>query len=152
MQTTNPVYTYDSKGRIIGVVYTNGNVFERLFASDGSSTATLTNSSGTVSSGVSSTTYTYNAQGQLTADDTYYSNGNVFSHTYNSDGSSTATLKDSSGNLLDDYSYNAQGQLTAYDVYYSNGNVFHRTYTSDGSSTATLTNQQSAVLTRDLQL
>jgi YD repeat-containing protein len=141
-----PVSTYDAQGRLIEIVYPNGNVYKRTYASDGSSTATLTNSSGTVSSGVTSDAYTYNAQGKLTSAIAYYTNGNVFTRTYASDGSSTATLKNSSGVLLDDYSYNAQGAVTAYDVYYSNGNVYRRVYASNGSSTATLKNSSGVLL------
>ena len=73
-------------------------------------------------------------------------NGNVYQRTYNAAGSSTATLKISSGVLLDCYSYNAAGQLTAYTTYEVNGNVYQFTFNAGGSATATVNNSSGVLL------
>ena len=122
--TPGQLATYDTTSA-------NGNVLQRVFAADNSSTATFKNSSGVLLND-----YTYNTQGQLTTYNTYYANGNVFHRVFAADNSSTATLKDSSGTLLASYLYDTLGRNLT--ISYPNGDVYLRTYAADGSSTATL--------------
>ena len=112
-----------SVGRTVTVHEANGSIYQRTYNADGSSTATLVNSSGRLLD-----SYTYNASGQFTSYTTYEANGNVYQRIFNADGSSTATLKSSSGVLLDSYTYNASGQFTSYTTYETNGNVYQRIF------------------------
>jgi YD repeat-containing protein len=102
-------YTYDSLGRVATVtIASNGDILTYTYNSDGTSSATLTTSSGTPIA-----TYKYDVFGRVTEID--YANGSTYKRTYPANGTSTATLTNSSGQTIETYTYNAQGNLVSHN-------------------------------------
>jgi probable HAF family extracellular repeat protein/YD repeat-containing protein len=124
-------YTYDSQHRLIGIVFSNGNVYERTYALDGSSTATLQDGNGNPIE-----TINYFSSGQINT--IVLANGNTLTYGYTSGVHTQTVITDPNNKKIETINYSL-GQIST--IVLANGETLTYGYTSGVHTTTAITDQ-----------